>query len=133
MRFAFAPSLLGIASGHGHQILMSRTCVPQGSTVSMPSASADLSPGLAQAFLLGCEHVRLLDFQGKPAKTRGCLVAAAGTGTLPDVDSKMMMIAAGRQERSTVPAPCWIEADGAAVEAVGLGEIVAPGAAGVIC
>jgi hypothetical protein len=60
---------------------------------------------LAQAFLLGGEHARLLDFQRKPDKTRCRFIAAAGTRALPDVHGKMMMVAAGRQKRGTVPAP----------------------------
>ena len=108
----------------GVQTLTSRTRVPQGSTASSPFATGTtVDAGLTQAFLPRCEQLLLVDFQRKPGKAGGGIVAAAGARALPDVESEMVMIAAGGQEGGTVALPRRIEADGAAVKAVGLHEI----------
>ena len=50
--------------------------------------------GLTQALFLGREQIRFLDLQRKPGKAGGRIVAAAGTGALPDVETEMVMVAA---------------------------------------
>ena len=98
--------------------------MPQGSAASRPSATvATCDAGLTQALFLCGEQIRLLDLQRKPGKAGGRLVAAAGAGALPDIETEMVMIAARGQERGAVARARRIEAEGFAVKAVGLGEI----------
>src|SRR3954465_13863710 len=55
----------------------------------------DLDAGLTQPFFLCREQVCFLDLQRKPGQTGGGIVAAASAGALPDVETEMVVIAAG--------------------------------------
>ena len=69
---------------------------------------------------------RLIDLQREPGETSGGIVAATGARALPDVETEMVMVAAGGQERCAIARASRIEAERAAVEGIGLGEIADP-------
>src|SRR5439155_660474 len=59
---------------------------------------------LAQPLFHAREQVRLVDLKRKPGKAGGRIVATAGAGALPDVETEVVMIAAGGEERSATAA-----------------------------
>src|SRR5205823_11055331 len=59
----------------------------------------------------------------KPGKAGGRIVATAGAGALPDVETEVVMIAAGGEERSATAAARRVESERLAIKTFRPGEI----------